>query len=119
MEKQLKLNYKRTLIIGFAFFSILMVWQAYNFYCPLFLNTLLFDILQEKNATYAAKGGDNERFLSMVNDYLIRARYPVLYAGDPYDWIFMYCNETESPLHIFRQYMHELYILKEDEFDYK
>ena len=51
MEKQLKLNYKRTLIIGFAFFSILMVWQAYNFYCPLFLNTLLFDILQEKNAT--------------------------------------------------------------------
>lgn len=75
--------------------------------------------LQEKNATYAAKGGDNERFLSMVNDYLIRARYPALYAGDPYDWIFMYCNETESPLHIFRQYMHELYILKEDEFDYK
>ena len=39
--KTLKLNYKRTLIIGFAFFSILMVWQAYNFYCPLFLNTLL------------------------------------------------------------------------------
>ena len=51
MEKQLKLNYKRTLIIGFAFFSILMVWQAYNFYCPLFLNTLLSDILQENNAT--------------------------------------------------------------------
>ena len=51
MEKQLKLDYKRTLIIGFAFFSILMVWQAYNFYCPLFLNTLLSDILQENNAT--------------------------------------------------------------------
>ncbi len=51
MEKTLKLNYKRTMIIGFAFFSILMVWQAYNFYCPLFLNTLLSDILQENNAT--------------------------------------------------------------------
>ena len=50
-EKALKLNYKRTLIIGFAFFSILMVWQAYNFYCPLFLNTLLSDILKENNAT--------------------------------------------------------------------
>lgn len=50
MEKTLKLNYKRTLIIGFAFFSILMVWQAYNFYCPLFLNTLLSPILQEKGA---------------------------------------------------------------------
>lgn len=51
MEKTLKLNYKRTLIIGFAFFSILMVWQAYNFYCPLFLNTLLAPILQDNNAT--------------------------------------------------------------------
>ena len=50
-EKTLKLNYKRTLIIGFAFFSILMVWQAYNFYCPLFLKTMLYDTLVEKNAT--------------------------------------------------------------------
>lgn len=49
-NKPLKLNYKRTLIIGFAFFSILMVWQAYNFYCPLFLSTLLSGILAENNA---------------------------------------------------------------------
>ena len=46
----LKLNYKRTLIIGFAFFSILMVWQAYNFYCPLFLKYLLKPILENKGA---------------------------------------------------------------------
>ena len=39
------------MLIGFAFFTILMVWQAYNFYCPLILNTLLSDILQENNAT--------------------------------------------------------------------
>ena len=51
MEKNLKLNYKRTLIIGFAFFSILMVWQGYNAYCPLYLKTLLYGILVEKNAT--------------------------------------------------------------------
>ncbi|MCR5113543.1 MAG: MFS transporter [Acholeplasmatales bacterium] len=49
--KKLKLNYKRTLIIGFAFFSILMVWQGYNFYCPLFLRHLLSDILEKNNAT--------------------------------------------------------------------
>ena len=49
--ENLKLNYKRTLIIGFAFFSILMVWQAYNFYCPLFLRTLLEETLEAKNAT--------------------------------------------------------------------
>ena len=50
MEKNLKLNYKRTLIIGFAFFSILMVWQGYNFYCPLFLKDLLKPILEAKGA---------------------------------------------------------------------
>ena len=54
-SKELKLNYKRTLIIGFAFFSILMVWQAYNFYCPLYLKTLLNDILVTKDIERKAK----------------------------------------------------------------
>ena len=40
-EKNLKLNYKNTLFIGCAFFSILMLWQVYNHYCPLFLDYLL------------------------------------------------------------------------------
>ncbi len=41
MENQkpaLKLNYKRTFCIGLAFFTILMLWQVYNTYCPLFLS---------------------------------------------------------------------------------
>ena len=41
MEKKLKLNYKNTFFIGLAFFSILMLWQIYNTYCPLILNELL------------------------------------------------------------------------------
>lgn len=48
----LKLNYKRTMIIGFAFFSILMVWQAYNFYCPLYLKTLLNSFLDDDKLKY-------------------------------------------------------------------
>ena len=32
-----KLNYKRTIYIGLAFFTIMMLWQVYNTYCPLFL----------------------------------------------------------------------------------
>ncbi|MCR5787452.1 MAG: MFS transporter [Acholeplasmatales bacterium] len=40
-EKKLKLNYKNTMFIGLAFFSILMLWQVYNAYCPLFLSDLL------------------------------------------------------------------------------
>ena len=41
MENKLKLNYKRTMLISLAFFSILMLWQVYNTYCPLFLSDLL------------------------------------------------------------------------------
>lgn len=37
----LKLDYKHTFYIGFAFFAILMLWQVYNTYCPLILNELL------------------------------------------------------------------------------
>lgn len=36
-----KLNYKRILYIGFAFFGILMLWQIYNTYCPVILTELL------------------------------------------------------------------------------
>lgn len=40
-KKTLKLNYKTTLFISLAFFSILMLWQVYNTYCPLFLEDLI------------------------------------------------------------------------------
>ncbi len=42
-DKKIKLNYKRTINISLAFFSILMLWQVYNTYCPLFLKDLLGD----------------------------------------------------------------------------
>ena len=34
---------------GFAFFSILMLWQMYNNYCPLFLDYLLRDQTGKSN----------------------------------------------------------------------
>lgn len=40
-DKKLKLNYRNTMFIGLAFFAILMLWQVYNAYCPLFLSDLL------------------------------------------------------------------------------
>ncbi len=39
--RTLKLNVKNTLYIGCAFFAILMLWQMYNNYCPLFLDYLI------------------------------------------------------------------------------
>ncbi len=37
----LKLNYKRTALIGFAFFGILLLWQVYDTWCPLLLTDAL------------------------------------------------------------------------------
>ncbi len=41
----LKLNYKRTMIIGFAFFGILLLWQVYDSWCPTFLQELFMEAL--------------------------------------------------------------------------
>lgn len=51
-EKKLKLNYKRTFIIGLTFFTILMLWQMYNYYCPLFLARLLKNTYGDKDYNY-------------------------------------------------------------------
>ena len=39
-QKTLKLNYKRTFLIGFAFFGILLLWQVYDTWCPTFLTDI-------------------------------------------------------------------------------
>ena len=39
-NKHLKLNYKRTYLIGFAFFGILLLWQVYDSWCPTLLTEL-------------------------------------------------------------------------------
>ena len=49
---ELKLNTKRTLFIGFSFFTILMLWQVYNYYCPMFLEELLNSTFGSGNYEY-------------------------------------------------------------------
>ena len=51
-KKPLKLNVKRTFIIGFAFFGILMLWQVYNTYCPLFLTDIFVKNYGGKDTDY-------------------------------------------------------------------
>lgn len=43
----LKLNRKRTFLIGFAFFGILLLWQVYDSWCP----TLLTEIIKNRMGT--------------------------------------------------------------------
>lgn len=40
MEEKFKFNYKRTFYIGCAFFTIMLLWQVYNYMCPLFLEEM-------------------------------------------------------------------------------
>ena len=40
MEEKIQLNYKRTFFIGCAFFTIMLLWQVYNYMCPLFLEEM-------------------------------------------------------------------------------
>lgn len=49
-EKPFKLNYQRTFIIGFAFFGILLLWQVYDSWCPLFLTNLFKTAFGKENA---------------------------------------------------------------------
>ena len=37
IDSGFKLNWKRTFIIGLAFFGILLLWQVYDSWCPTFL----------------------------------------------------------------------------------
>ncbi len=59
--KPLKLNLKRTFIIGFAFFGILLLWQVYDSWCPTFLAELFAKAF---NPDYA-----NLRAITIANGY--------------------------------------------------
>ncbi len=48
-DRPFKLNWKRTCIIGFAFFGILLLWQVYDSWCPTFLTELFKDAFNTTN----------------------------------------------------------------------
>ena len=55
----LKLNYRRTALIGFAFFGILLLWQVYDSWCPTFL-TDIFARRMYGMSSYALKSSGSE-----------------------------------------------------------
>ena len=59
---KLKLNYKRTCLIGFAFFGILLLWQVYDSWCPTFL-TDIFARRMYGLSSAELKAGDAEKIL--------------------------------------------------------
>ena len=60
----MKLNYKRTFLIGFAFFGILLLWQVYDSWCPTFL-TDIFARRMYGISSAELKAGDPEKILNV------------------------------------------------------
>ena len=60
----MKLNYKRTFFIGFAFFGILLLWQVYDSWCPTFL-TDIFARRMYGLSSAQLKAGDPGKILNV------------------------------------------------------
>ena len=60
----MKLNYKRTFLIGFAFFGILLLWQVYDSWCPTFL-TDIFARRMYGLSSAQLKAGDPGKILNV------------------------------------------------------
>ena len=60
----LRLNYKRTFLIGFAFFGILLLWQVYDSWCPTFL-TDIFARRMYGLSSAQLKAGDPAKILQV------------------------------------------------------
>lgn len=71
-------------------------------------------VIRQNDAFYSAKKADSERCLDTINARLLDAGYPELYAGNPYDWLFMWALNDENPLIAFRHYMGEVFAVKKN-----
>lgn len=69
---------------------------------------------QENVFLWAANKDDKEKSLDLINQYLLEAGYPELYAGNPYDWIFIWSIHDDNPLYAFRFYIGEVFAINSE-----
>lgn len=62
-----------------------------------------------KRQTYKAEYSDSGRCLAYINGHMADIGYPVLYYGNPYDWIFLFASKDDYPLVTFREIMREIF----------
>ena len=63
---------------------------------------------------YVAGYGDADRCITTINDILVDAGYPMLYPGNPYDFIIFFSVNADNPLMTFRDFMQEMFFNKMD-----
>lgn len=54
--------------------------------------------------SYEAGKNDRERCIAELDQYLMDAGFPEMYAGNPYDWIFLWAAGREAPILSFHSY---------------
>ena len=54
--------------------------------------------------SYEAGPFDRERCLTELDQYLLDAGFPEMYAGNPFDWIFIWAAGREAPIKAFHSY---------------
>lgn len=70
--------------------------------------------LERNDAAFRAKGGEADTCRAEMDRYLLDAGHPALYAGNPYDWIFLYAAQDEFPLSAFRALFADMYLFWEE-----
>ncbi len=64
-SQKLKLDYKRTCLIGFAFFGILLLWQVYDSWCPTFLTDIFARHMYGQSSAKLKAAGNSEHILKV------------------------------------------------------
>ena len=63
---------------------------------------------------YEAAAEDREDWREETESYLEEAGFPALYAGNPYDWIFLYAVQCDDPLWTLRDFLMTVYTEKQN-----
>lgn len=51
---------------------------------------------------------DYDEYVEEINSHLTDAGMPLLYPGNPFDWLFLFCAKEDSPLTMFRDLIDEV-----------
>lgn len=73
--------------------KLIILLASYNFWYQ----------LREKN-----ENADIEDYIEEMNGYLDESGFPLMYYGNPYDWLFLYCTLADNPLETFRGILAEV-----------
>ena len=74
-QNSFKLNYKRTFLIGFAFFGILLLWQVYDTWCPTFLTEIFAKAMYPEYVDLRAI--NTKEAIDQCNDIVMKVQYYV------------------------------------------